>query len=82
MLPAQAPCVVFLHVDGGRDGSSIEIPGLVLRHELHTLPIQLIELKGRESAHLFRNLVLYYSGTQVGLADEKFETQAKFRPTL
>ncbi len=74
MLPEHTPCVVFLHLDGGQGGPTIEAQGLVIRTESHKLAIQFTELVGSESTHHLRNLVLYNSGTQANRVEEEFES--------
>jgi hypothetical protein len=73
-LPEQTPCLVFLHLDGGQCGPTIEAQGLVTRTESHKLAIQFTELNGNESTHHLRNLVLYNSGTQANRVEEEFES--------
>lgn len=73
-LPEQTPCLVFLHLDGGQGGPTIEAHGLVTRTESHKLAIQFTELIGTESTHHLRNLVLYNSGTQANQVEEEFES--------
>ena len=73
-LPEQTPCLVFLHLDGGQGGPTIEAQGLVTRTESHKLAIQFTELIGNESTHHLRNLVLYNSGTQANRVEEEFES--------
>ena len=48
-LPEQTPCLVFLYLDGGQGGPTIEAQGLVARTEPHKLAIQFTELIGHES---------------------------------
>jgi len=73
-LPENTPCRVFLHLDGGKSGPTIEAQGLVTRTESHRLGIQFIELIGIESTHHLRNLVLYNSATQANRVEEEFES--------
>lgn len=74
MLPEQTSCLVFLHLDGGQGGPTIEAHGIVTRTESHKLGIQFSELIGNESANHLRNLVLYNSGTQANQIEEEFES--------
>lgn len=64
MLSEQTPCLVFLHLDEGQGGPTIEAQGLVTRTEPHKLAVQFTELIGNESTQHLRNLVLYNSGLQ------------------
>jgi len=73
-LPEQTPCLVFLHLDGGQGGPTIEAQGLVTRTEPHKLAVQFTELIGNESTHHLRNLVMYNSGTQANRVEEEFES--------
>jgi hypothetical protein len=73
-LPEQTPCLVFLHLDGGQGGPTIEAQGLVARTEPHKLAVQFTELIGNESTHHLRNLVMYNSGTQADRVEEEFES--------
>jgi hypothetical protein len=73
-LPERTPCLVFLHLDGGQGGPSIEAQGLVVRHEPHALAVQFIELVGQESVQHLRNLVLNNSGAQGDLVEEEFQS--------
>jgi len=73
-LPEHTPCLVFLHLDGGQGGPTIEAQGLVARTEPHKLGIQFTELIGNESSHHLRSLVLYNSGTQANQVEEEFES--------
>ena len=72
-LPPQTPCVVYLHLDGGQGGPTIEAQGLVTRTEPHKLAIQFTELIGNESSHHLHNLILYNSGQQANQVEEEFE---------
>jgi hypothetical protein len=81
MLPEQTPCCLFLHLDGGQGGPSIEAKGLVVRNDPNTIAIQFIELVGQESAQHLRNLVLYNSGTQADPVEEEFESHVGLRTT-
>ena len=72
-LPEQTPCMVFLHLDGGQGGPTIEAHGLVSRTEPHKLAIQFTEIIGNDSANHLRNLVLHNSGTQANQVEEEFE---------
>jgi hypothetical protein len=74
VLPENAPCRVFLHLDGGQGGPIIEAQGLVTRTESHRLGIQFTELIGAESAQHLRNLVLYNSAAQANRVEEEFES--------
>ena len=71
-LPKQTPCRVYLHLDGGQGGPTVEAQGLVTRNESHTLAIQFTEVIGNESFQHLRNLVLYNSGLQVNQVEEEF----------
>jgi len=73
-LPEHTPCLVFLHLDGGQGGPTIEAQGLISRAESHKLAIQFTELIGNESAKHLRNLVLYNSGTQASQVEQEFES--------
>ena len=73
-LPEQTPCRVFLHLDGGQGGPTIEAQGIVMRTEPHKLAIQFTELMGNDSTHHLKNLVLYNSGTQANRVEEEFES--------
>jgi len=73
-LPEQTPCLVFMHLDGGHGGPTIEAHGLVIRTEPHQLAIQFTELIGNESTQHLRNLVLYNSGTQANRVEAEFES--------
>ena len=73
-LPEQTPCVIFLHLDGGQSGPTIEAQGLVTRTEPHKLAVQFTELIGNESTQHLRNLVLYNSGTQAKRIENEFES--------
>jgi len=73
-LPEQTPCLVFLHLDGGEGGPTIEAQGVVVRHKPHTVAVQFLELVGQESAEHLRNLVLYNSGNQGDLVEEEFQS--------
>jgi len=73
-LPEQTPCLVFLHLDGGQGGPTIEAQGVVVRHKPHTVAVQFLELVGQESAEHLRNLVLYNSGNQGDLVEEEFQS--------
>lgn len=73
-LPEQTPCLVFLHLDGGQGGPTIEAQGLVTRADPQTLAIQFTELIGNESTQHLRNLVLYNSGTQANQVEDEFES--------
>ena len=72
-LPEQTPCLVFLHLDGGQGGPTIEAQGLISRTEPHKLAIQFTELIGQESNYHLQNLVLYNSGAQASRVEEEFE---------
>jgi hypothetical protein len=72
-LPEYTPCLVFLHLDGGQGGPTIEAHGLVSRTEPHQLAIQFTELIGNESTQHLRNLVLYNSGIQANRVEAEFE---------
>lgn len=74
ILPEYTPCLVFLHLDGGQGGPTIEAQGLVTRIEPHKLAIQFTELLGNESTHHLRNLVLYNSGIQANRVEDEFES--------
>jgi hypothetical protein len=65
VLPEQTPCQVFLHLDGGQGGPTIEAQGLARRTDPQKLAIQFTELIDNESTHHLPNLLLYYSGTPV-----------------
>jgi len=73
-LPEQTPCMVFLHLDGGQGGPTIEAHGVVTRTEPHKLAVQFTELIGAASTQHLRNLVLYNSGTQANRVEEEFES--------
>ncbi len=73
-FPEQTPCLVFLHLDGGQGGPTIEAHGVVARTESHKVAIQFTELLGTDSMHHLRNLVLYNSGTHAHRVEEEFET--------
>lgn len=73
-LPEGTPCLVFLHLDGGKGGPTIEAQGLVIRTESHRVGIQFTELIGTESAQHLRNLVLYNSATQANRVEAEFES--------
>lgn len=81
MLPEQTPCCLFLHLDGGQGGPTIEAKGLVVRRDPNAIAIQFIELVGQESAQHLRNLVLYNSGTQAGPVEEEFGSHVGLRTT-
>ena len=70
-LPEQTPCLVFLHLDGGQGGPTIEAQGLITRTESHKLAVQFTELIGIENTHHLRNLVLNNSGTQANQVEER-----------
>lgn len=74
ILPEQTPCLVFLHLNGGQGGPTIEAQGLVIRTEPHKLAVQFTELIGNESTQHLRNLVLYNSGTQANRVEAEFES--------
>ncbi len=80
MLPEHAPCRIFLHLDGGQGGPTIEAEGLVSRTETHKLAIQFTELIGNDSANHLRNLVLYNSGSHAGRVEEEFEAHVGLYP--
>ncbi|MEX0830035.1 MAG: PilZ domain-containing protein [Nitrospirales bacterium] len=73
-LPERTPCLVFLYLDGGQGGPTIEAQGVVIRTESHRLGIQLTKLIGAESAQHLRNLVLYNSSTQANRIEAEFES--------
>ncbi len=79
-LPEQTPCLVFLQLDGGQGGPTIEAQGLVTRTEPNKLGIQFTELVGTESTHHLQNLVLYNSGTQAYRVEEEFESHVGLVP--
>ena len=72
-FPEQTPCLVFLHLDGGQSGPTIEAHGVVIRTDPHKLAVQFTELIGHESTHHLRNLVLYNSGAQSSRVEEEFD---------
>ena len=74
IFPEQTPCLVFLHLDGGQSGPTIEAQGVVIRTEPHKLAVQFTELIGHESTHHLRNLVLYNSGSQSSRVEQEFDT--------
>jgi len=73
-LPEHTPCLVFLYLDGGQGGPTIEAQGVVTRTESHKLAVQFTELIGTESTQHLRNLVLYNSGMQANRVEEEFES--------
>lgn len=79
-LPEQTPCLVFLHLDGGQGGPTIEAQGVVVRHEPHTIAVQFIELIGRDSVQHLRNLVLYNSGAQGDFVEVEFQSHVGLYP--
>ncbi len=79
-LPEQTPCLVFLQLDGGQGGPTIEAQGVVTRTETHKLAIQFTELIGVESTHHLQNLVLYNSGTQAYRVEEEFQSHVGLNP--
>ncbi len=79
-LPEQTPCLVFLQLDGGQGGPTIEAQGLVTRTEPHKLGIQFTEVIGVESTNHLRNLVLYNSGTQAYRVEEEFDSHVGLLP--
>jgi hypothetical protein len=73
-LPKDTPCLVYLHLDGGKGSPTIEAQGLVTRSVPHKLAVQFTEVVGHESSHHLRNLVLYNSGLQVNQIEEEFDS--------
>ena len=73
-LPETTPCLVFLHLDGGQGGPTIEAQGVVTRTESHMLAIQFTELIGTESTQHLQNLVLYNSGVQAHRVEAEFDS--------
>ena len=78
-LPEHTPCLVFLYLDGGQGGPTIEAQGLITRTEAHKLAIQFTELIGTESTQHLRNLVLYNSGIQANRVEAEFESHVGLR---
>ncbi len=74
MLPEQTPCLIFVHLDGGQGGPTIEARGVVARKETHKLAVQFEEIIGNESMQHLKNLVLYNSGAQANQVEEEFES--------
>jgi len=74
ILPPDTPCRVFLHLDGGQGGPTIEAQGLVIRDESPRLAVQFTELIGNESPHHLQNLVLYNSGSELNQVEGEFES--------
>jgi len=73
-LPETTPCLVFLHLDGGQGGPTIQAQGVVTRTESHMLAIQFTELIGTESTQHLQNLVLYNSGIQAHRVEAEFDS--------
>lgn len=73
-LPEQTPCLIFVHLDGGQGGPTIEARGVVARTETRKLAVQFDEIIGNESIQHLKNLVLYNSGTQANQVEEEFES--------
>jgi len=65
---------VFLRLEGGEGGPTIEAQGLARRTDPQKLAIQFTELIGNESTHHLRNLPLYNSGTQANQGQDEFES--------
>ena len=74
VLPEQTPCLVFVHLEGGQGGPTIEAQGLVTRTEPRKLAVQFMELVGQESPQPLRNLVLYNSWTRANQVEEEFRS--------
>ncbi len=74
LLPEHTPCMVFVHLDGGQGGPTIEAQGVVTRTETNKLAVQFNEIVGNESVQHLRNLVLYNSGTQANQVEAEFES--------
>ena len=79
-FPEQTPCLVFLHLDGGQSGPTIEAQGVVTRTEPHKLAVQFTELIGQDSTYHLQNLVLYNSGTQSSRVEEEFDAHVGLQP--
>ena len=79
-FPEQTPCQVFLHLDGGQGGPSIEAKGLIRRSEPYLLAVEFVELIGSESVGHLRNLLLYNSGTQADQVEGEFESHVGMHP--
>ncbi len=74
ILPETTPCLVFLHLNGGQGGPTIEARGVVTRTEPQKLAVQFTELLGTESTQHLKNLVLYNSGTQAHRVEAEFDS--------
>ncbi len=79
-LPEQTPCMVFIHLDGGQGGPTIEAQGIITRTEPRKMAVQFNEIVGSDGAQHLRNLVLYNSGTQANQVEEEFDSHVGLHP--